>query len=262
MACGIYKVKNEITGKIYIGQAVNIIKRWKQHINNYDNQNEKIYDTYFYRSIRKHGIENFSFSIVELCNQNELNEKETKWINYYDSYHNGYNSTLGGDGNIYVDREEFKKFYIENDVSVIELANHFKIDRSTAGRILKELGIKANYYVSDELKKKICEEYTLDQSISCLSLSKKYNKDPETISRILKENNIKVLPSGSPKAQKIIVYDAFTNEVLIQETYIKDFMEYLKANKIVENPSISTIYNHINRNGYVLYGRYKVRRKE
>lgn len=197
-----------------------------------------------------------------MCNQNELNEKETKWINYFDSCHNGYNSTLGGDGNICVDREEFKKFYLENDISVIELANHFKIDRCTAGRILKELGIKANYYVSEELKKKICEEYTLDQSISCLSLSKKYNKDRETISRILKENNIKVLPPGSLKAQKIIVYDAFTNEVLIQETYIKDFIEYLKANKIVENPSISTIHNHIERNGYVLYGRYKVRREE
>lgn len=261
MACGIYKVKNEITGKFYIGQAVNIIKRWEQHINNYDNQNEKTYDTYFYRSIRKYGIENFSFSIVELCDQNELNEKETRWINYYDSYHDGYNSTLGGDGNICVDREEFKKFYLENDVSVIELANHFRIDRSTAGRILKELGIKTNYYVDDELKKKICEEYALDQSISCLSLSKKYNKDRETISKILKENNIKVLPSGAPKAQKITVYDAYTNEVLIQETYVKEFAKYLKENKINLHPSESTIRQHIQRNGNVLYGKYRVRRK-
>lgn len=262
MVCGIYKVKNEITGKVYVGQAVNITKRWQQHINNYDNQNERTYDTHFYRAIRKYGIDNFSFSIVELCDQNELNEKEARWINYYHSYHNGYNSTLGGDGRIYIDRENFKNFYIENNVSITELANHFKIDRTTAGKILKELGIKADYYVSDTLKKKICEEYTSDQSISCLSLSKKYNKDPETISKILKENNIKVLPSGTSKAQKISVYDAFTNEVIIQETYIKDFVEYLKEHKIIENPLSSTISKHIKRNGRVLYGKYRIRKKE
>jgi hypothetical protein len=47
--------------------------------------------------MRKYGINNFSFEILELCPRIKLNERERYWVKFYDSYYNGYNQTEGGD---------------------------------------------------------------------------------------------------------------------------------------------------------------------
>ena len=96
---GIYKITNLINGKVYIGQARNIEKRWKEHKNNI-----KICDQVLYRAMRKHGFENFSFEILMLCEEDLLNLMEKYYIEKYNSYihaenSNGYNMTTGGEGN-------------------------------------------------------------------------------------------------------------------------------------------------------------------
>ena len=50
-----------------------------------------------YQAIRKHGLENFDFIILEECLTEQLNEREVYWIAYFNSYKNGYNATEGGD---------------------------------------------------------------------------------------------------------------------------------------------------------------------
>ena len=99
MTCGIYKIQNKINGKCYIGQSINIYKRWQEHKSNSINKNHE--DSYYplYCAIRKYGIDNFDFSIIEECNQEELNNKEIYWVKYYNSFENGYNQTLGGNTN-------------------------------------------------------------------------------------------------------------------------------------------------------------------
>lgn len=104
----------------------------------------------------------------------------------------------------------------------------------------------------------ICDDYLSDRSISCLQLAQKYSRDPETIRRILKKHEIDILPNGSSRAKKIWVYDAFTNELLM-ETYINDFVKYLKENNIVQNAQGCTVSNHIKRKGNVLYKKFRVR---
>lgn len=47
--------------------------------------------------MRKYGLNNFSFKIIEECSEKKLNDREIYWITFYDSYHNGYNETQGGD---------------------------------------------------------------------------------------------------------------------------------------------------------------------
>lgn len=89
---GIYKIENLITHKKYIGQSIDIKKRWAYHKSMY----KYLTHSQIYASMRKHGIENFSFEIIEECPQEQLNEREIYWIEYYDTYKNGYNSTLGG----------------------------------------------------------------------------------------------------------------------------------------------------------------------
>ena len=88
---GIYKVTNKINGKVYIGQSVDIGRRWRQHMTAED-------DIYFHKAIQKYGVDNFIWEVIEKCKKSELDERESYWIEYYDSYNKGYNCTKGGDG--------------------------------------------------------------------------------------------------------------------------------------------------------------------
>lgn len=88
---GIYKIENLLTHQCYIGQSKFIERRWNDHKNRYKNGNSQ-----FYLALQKYGIENFSWEVIEECSQDELDEKEIYWIEYYDSFRNGYNSTPGG----------------------------------------------------------------------------------------------------------------------------------------------------------------------
>lgn len=87
---GIYKFESKKTHKVYIGQSVNINKRKWEHLNN--PSNNSLID----KRLKEYGEEAFDFEILELCKPEELDEKEKYWINYYDSYKNGYNLTKGG----------------------------------------------------------------------------------------------------------------------------------------------------------------------
>lgn len=82
---------NRETNECYIGQSVDIQRRKQQHI--YSSQKE---DSPLYRAMRKYGLEKFSFSILEECSIEQLDERERYWIKYFDSYNKGYNQTLGG----------------------------------------------------------------------------------------------------------------------------------------------------------------------
>lgn len=94
---GIYKITNNINGKAYIGQSVNIHKRWKREKEDSKNENSHSYNYPLMKAFRKYGIENFEFTIIEECEVSELNKREAYWINFYNTFFEGYNQTLGGD---------------------------------------------------------------------------------------------------------------------------------------------------------------------
>ena len=95
---GIYKITNLITKQAYIGQSVNIERRKRQHLNTAYSESNKYYNNPLYRAIRKYGIENFDFEILENCSIEKLNQQEKYWIKKYDTFFHGYNLTFGGDG--------------------------------------------------------------------------------------------------------------------------------------------------------------------
>lgn len=97
--CGIYKFTSKTSKKSYIGQSVDILKRFSEHKKNSLNKNVHNYNCHFYKAIRKYGFTDFSFEILEECSRDKLNVREQYWIRYYDSYQNGYNMTLGGEDN-------------------------------------------------------------------------------------------------------------------------------------------------------------------
>lgn len=96
MSIGIYKYTNTLNDKIYIGQSTNIEKRQQQHLYDAYQRNGTRHTTGVDAAIKKYGIENFTFEILQYCLPEQLDELEIYWINYYDSYHNGYNMTVGG----------------------------------------------------------------------------------------------------------------------------------------------------------------------
>lgn len=101
----IYKITNNINGKCYIGKTLGSIeKRWKEH--QYDSTRRKLEVRPLYRAFNKYGIENFSIEQIEECDVDILSEREIYWINYYNSYHYGYNATFGGDGKQLFDYNE------------------------------------------------------------------------------------------------------------------------------------------------------------
>lgn len=90
---GIYKIENKLNKKVYIGQALDIDLRWKQHKEALMNSNKSWYPLAREES---NNIDDFDFSILQVCKAEELDELEAYWINQYNSYTNGYNKTKDG----------------------------------------------------------------------------------------------------------------------------------------------------------------------
>ena len=91
----IYKITNILNDKGYVGKTERKPEqRWKQHLYCAKTDGPMVIS----KAIRKHGEKNFKFEVIEECSVEEMNSKEIHWIDYHDTYHNGYNSSLGGDG--------------------------------------------------------------------------------------------------------------------------------------------------------------------
>ena len=92
----IYVIKNLINDKVYVGQADSAYDRFRRHRNNHlsaGKQNLEIV-----KAMIELGKDNFFYSILENCEDSIANEREQHYIEMFDSYRNGYNRTLGGEG--------------------------------------------------------------------------------------------------------------------------------------------------------------------
>lgn len=137
----IYKIENQINHKVYIGKTSysNPNKRWIEHQS--DSKNPMRNHRALYRAINKYGIENFTFSILEETDYPE--EREIDYIQEYNSYHFGYNETLGGDGGKYLSlpEQEVCKYYLANQ-NLSKTADYFLCDISVIKRILHKYNIQ------------------------------------------------------------------------------------------------------------------------
>lgn len=71
---GIYKITNQITGNFYIGKSKNIAKRFYNH-RHYARHSES-----FESEISRYGWENFIFEVIEVCQEEDLLEREAYYI--------------------------------------------------------------------------------------------------------------------------------------------------------------------------------------
>lgn len=173
MEKAIYKITNNINGKIYIGQTIHPNKRWWEH-----RQRAKTeYDSYpIHLAIKKYGEENFTFSILEWTEDYDRREKEL--IILYNSLSpNGYNVIPGGSVPVFIGEDHPRNTVsIENVKNIIEeLKNNQKTDRQIA----------QEYNTTDKIIADINHGYSHKQDGICYPIRVKHGKQKLSIEQVL-----------------------------------------------------------------------------
>lgn len=86
---GIYKITNTENQMCYIGQAVNIAERWRQHIKRAIGAEERT-NNKLYPAMDRIGPWRFTFEVVEECPRDKLSEREDFWQDFYKAKEYGY----------------------------------------------------------------------------------------------------------------------------------------------------------------------------
>lgn len=196
----IYKITNLINGKIYIGQTVDYIRRFREH--KIQPEDDKI----LYKAFKKYGLSNFKFEIIEQTEN--YNEREKFWISFYNSMvPNGYNATPGGEEppvfhgenhhlaeHTQKEVDEIKKLLKSNDLTTEEIAQKFNYSPSSVLRINKGdlwFDSKESYPLRPEITKDFEKERALqiindllNSEMTQKQIAEKYNMGRSAITAI------------------------------------------------------------------------------
>ena len=118
----IYKIINDINDYIYVGKTTKtMITRKREHLKQLND------GTDIHNAILELGLSHFSWELIEsnIYDNQVLAEREKYWIQYYNSYKNGYNMTPGGEGgngtyakNLKIWREQNKE-QVEKNIQIL-----------------------------------------------------------------------------------------------------------------------------------------------
>jgi group I intron endonuclease len=192
MKGSIYIIRNTINDKVYVGQTTQTINI---RFTNHKMASRTGEDTKFYRAMRKHGEENFYPELLERVEVEDLNDRERYWIKYYDSYYNGYNSTLGGDQPYRINYDKVKELW-DSGMHIAEIAHTMGHERDAISNILKNMigvsseeikkrGNRSMYSITDE---QVLEEW--NNGLTPHQIHQKLGSTVETIKKILVENGV------------------------------------------------------------------------
>ena len=181
-------------GKSYIGQSINSLKeRLKSHISSAKSGKKSLFNN----AIRKYGIENFISEIIEEVDNTLLNEREIYWIDFYNTYHMGYNQTLGGDSSGYRLSDTAKD-------SMRKGTKHYWDIMSAEKREKHRKACSDS--TKKQWKKRTKEEIMLVSK--AISIANKGRIEPEWKKE---KHSIRMTGAGNSKAKKINIYDQNNN---------------------------------------------------
>lgn len=156
MTCGIYMIRNSVNGKMYIGQAVDIEKRWREHrsgLRRNDHDNKHLQNAW-----NKDGESNFEFTVICECDESQLDTMEIDYIAKLNTYDPdfGYNKTYGGEGGRHT--EEVRRKISENHANV-KGENHPMFGKHHSEEAKRKIGKASKGRThSEATKKKIREK--------------------------------------------------------------------------------------------------------
>jgi group I intron endonuclease len=199
METGIYKWTSP-SGKSYIGQAINLKKRWREFrrpSNIYYTSKGSAIDNA--RAKYPNYDNQWQYEILEYCKEEELDKKETYYIDYYDTFHKGYNATRGGDGTKGRKMEDWQKelcskvakerwqeglnhSWLSTEEGAEWLRNHQQYVRTDDIRNSISNSLKEYYKTNSNARAKKCKVYNLDGEFiaeynSISKAAKAYNCD-------------------------------------------------------------------------------------
>lgn len=203
----IYCYTNKINGHKYIGQTNNLARRKKQHIQDSihcHKGHEVSYELPFHRAIRKYGIDNFDFEILEEIDTEDwekVNELESKYINKMKTIiPNGYNLQARGQANKGKNKssisDEVSNEIIEklkNKIPIKEIAEEYNLSRSyisdiNNGRCLRRENEKYPLQQNRITKQEYIEiiDLIVNSNYSFSSIAKYMDRNIDTIKKINK----------------------------------------------------------------------------
>jgi group I intron endonuclease len=190
----IYKITNNLNGKVYIGQTIqNVRERWATHCRKPRSEYEA--EMHIKRAILKYGKENFTFEVIDECDEKQLDEKEVFYISYYNSYKSGYNSTPGGK-----DCGRCPKLTEEEQKTIADLYNYgfslrviakeFHVDKATVKAALLRHDFKLrstrSYKLCTEIRQEIVDAVT--NGTPRKEVMEKYHISKSYLSQLLSGN--------------------------------------------------------------------------
>lgn len=92
--CGIYRITYLPTQEAYVGKTTDIKTRWKNHICTALGM-EKAASSTLHTHMAAHGIQNYTFEILEEVSKDKLGEREKYWIQFYETHKFGLNQKVG-----------------------------------------------------------------------------------------------------------------------------------------------------------------------
>ena len=211
----IYRILNKLTKKCYIGETkcIDVSRRWNQHKQTIEINKgcPALRD-----AVKKYGIDNFEFSVLIICFDDQRFKYEIEYIKKYNSVvPNGYNITNGGEGGGFQGKthteeakndikNKLKQKYIDNPDLKKQLSERNKI-------------VMSNHEVREKIKNGILnsEKMKEDKRIGNYKQNKHTEERKNKISESLKKYN------ANNNIIKIKQYD-MDNNLLNEFTSISD----------------------------------------
>lgn len=263
----IYKITNILNQKSYIGKTIRDPEiRWNEH-----KQDNKHPNLPLQRAFKKYGIDSFSFEIIEEVKEELLDEREKYYIKKFNTYKQGYNATLGGEGGVThtLPKEEIEKILtlwkqkctisqiskitghsfsaIQNHIKKTGITNEqykkqIKLNKNKALKnikLCKRQNLKKENKFTKEQEKIIFEDF--NNFYSCTYISKKikcsYKKLYNFLKNFYTEEEIiarsKIKTSLSKKYYKYTLDDIFIKEYKNREELKQDYTE--SQIKVIQN---------------------------
>lgn len=139
----IYIIRNTINNKVYIGQTrTSVSQRWAEHL-----RHARYGEQVINRAMRKYGVDKFYIETLEICDIKYLDEREIYYIDLYNSTDKsrGYNVSIGGSTPRFKRKvlsiSDLVHFYVDENFTLEEIANKFKVSRYIISTELKNAGV-------------------------------------------------------------------------------------------------------------------------
>lgn len=118
-----------------------------------------------YNAIKKYGVEHFKIEEIEECDESIAAEREIYWIEYYNSYKNGYNATLGGDGKSYLNYKKILLYYDSSKMCATQIAQECNCSVDSVYSIIEQYRENVDWKIRSlyaQSKRVLCVENNME----------------------------------------------------------------------------------------------------